>query len=81
MARASSEQALWKAAYGASFVGWGISVLALAEAQSPSAAIAPAGWYGDPYGVHRHRYWGGDRWTQHVIGHDGGQTIDTANPV
>lgn len=26
----------------------------------------PAGWYADPLGGHEHRYWDGERWTQHV---------------
>jgi hypothetical protein len=28
----------------------------------------PAGWYPDPSGQHRHRYWDGQRWTEHVDG-------------
>lgn len=27
---------------------------------------APAGWYPDPLGRHDHRYWDGERWTDHA---------------
>ena len=28
--------------------------------------MAPEGWYPDPHGDHEHRYWDGQRWTEHV---------------
>lgn len=40
-----------------------------ADAGSPPA-IAPGGWYDDPTGRHRHRFWDGGRWTSYV--HDDG---------
>ena len=38
-----------------------------------------AGWYPDPSGRNEHRYWDGQRWTEHVASH-GRQTTD-ASPV
>jgi len=32
----------------------------------PAAAAAPAGWYADPYGQARVRWWDGTRWTEHA---------------
>lgn len=32
----------------------------------PPPAVAPAGWYPDPSGVHRLRYWDGRTWTEHI---------------
>lgn len=26
-----------------------------------------AGWYDDPGGIHRSRYWDGEKWTNHVV--------------
>lgn len=42
-----------------------------AHALTPEAAAAappmpPAGWYADPHGQHRVRYWDGQQWTEHV---------------
>jgi hypothetical protein len=31
---------------------------------------SPAAWHPDPSGAHEHRYWDGERWTEHVA--DGG---------
>lgn len=45
---------------------------AAVPAAGPSAAPAaptaspPAGWYGDPHGKDRLRYWDGARWTEHT---------------
>jgi len=39
---------------------------------APGATSPPAGWYADPSGRHRHRYWSGSAWTEHV--HDEGPT-------
>lgn len=36
----------------------------------------PPGWYGDPAGRHRYRYWDGTTWTAEVS--DGGPTVPTA---
>jgi len=33
---------------------------------SPAAA-PPPGWHPDPVARHEHRYWDGDRWTEHVV--------------
>ena len=44
-------------------------------------AAPPGGWYPDPSGRHRHRYWDGQRWTAHV--HDDGDAtaVDPLEPV
>ena len=31
-----------------------------------AARVAPAGWFADPLGEHRLRYWNGEQWTDHV---------------
>jgi uncharacterized RDD family membrane protein YckC len=36
-------------------------------APAPPAAGPPAGWYADPHGQARLRYWDGQRWTEHTI--------------
>lgn len=28
--------------------------------------VAPPGWAADPFGRHEHRYWDGNRWTEHI---------------
>ena len=35
-------------------------------ASAPAESLPPAGWYADPYGQARLRYWDGDLWTPHV---------------
>ena len=37
------------------------------------------GWWPDPYGRHKHRYYDGFRWTDHVSD-DGVQSVDPATP-
>jgi hypothetical protein len=32
----------------------------------PTPAVAPAGWFPDPHGQHRLRYWDGTIWTDHI---------------
>lgn len=42
-------------------------VAAAPPANAPAApAVAPAGWYPDPSGAHRLRYWDGRTWTEHI---------------
>ncbi len=38
----------------------------LRDNRASLAAIADAGWYHDPYEVHKLRYYDGDEWTGHV---------------
>jgi len=33
----------------------------------PPGAAPPPGWHPDPVARHEHRYWDGDRWTEHVV--------------
>jgi len=40
------------------------------EPPLPHAPVVPAGWFADPSGRHRGRYWDGVRWSEHVD--DGG---------
>lgn len=35
---------------------------------TPTAVLPPAGWYPDPAGTARDRYWSGDQWTHDVRG-------------
>jgi putative membrane protein len=48
----------------------------------PTTALSPSspagGWYPDPTGRHRHRYWDGQKWTGHV--HDDGEAT-TVDPI
>jgi hypothetical protein len=37
-----------------------------AAATPPPPAVAPAGWFPDPSGTHRLRYWDGQAWTEHI---------------
>lgn len=41
-------------------------VSTVAVSRAVTDVVAPAGWYADPVGGHQHRYWDGDRWTDHV---------------
>ena len=52
-----------------------------APAPPAGAAFPPSGWYPDPSGRHRHRFWDGRRWSEHV--HDEGDTtaVDPLEPV
>jgi len=36
-----------------------------ASVQAPARTTPPAGWYRDPHGTSRLRYWNGVAWTQH----------------
>jgi hypothetical protein len=45
----------------------------------PPTAGPPAGWYADPTGRATHRYWDGERWTDHVA-RDGVTSVDPLNP-
>jgi hypothetical protein len=38
----------------------------LGAGDPPSAPSPPPGWYDDPSGSHRWRWWDGNRWTQHA---------------
>ncbi len=40
-------------------------------------STTPAGWYADPTGRSEHRYWDGNRWTEHVSS----RGIPTTDPV
>ena len=46
-----------------------------------ATGLPPGGWYGDPSGRHRHRYWDGSGWTSWV--HDEGQltAVDPLEPA
>jgi hypothetical protein len=37
-----------------------------APVAQPPPAVAPAGWFPDPSGTHRLRYWDGRAWTEHI---------------
>jgi hypothetical protein len=39
--------------------------MAMSESAAAAAAMAPAGWYADPYGRDGQRYWDGSTWTAH----------------
>lgn len=43
-------------------------VIGQAAAHSPSATVPAAGWYADPSGVARLRFWSGSDWTEAVQG-------------
>ncbi len=42
------------------------SVMPGAGVPAPAPTAVPAGWFPDPGGEHRLRYWDGTQWTQHV---------------
>ena len=51
---------------GGGAAGGGSGTAATVGAAVPGAVAAGPGWYGDPYGHARLRYWDGGRWTEHT---------------
>jgi hypothetical protein len=51
---------------GGGAAGGGSGTAATGGAAVPGAVAAGPGWYGDPYGHARLRYWDGGRWTEHT---------------
>jgi putative membrane protein len=46
------------------------------EPATAASALPPAGWFDDPSGRHRWRYWDGERWGEHVS-NGGTATVET----
>lgn len=45
--------------------------------EEQATVSSPAAWHPDPTGRHEHRYWDGDRWTEHVAD----QGVATTDPL
>jgi hypothetical protein len=57
----------WVGAAGSLIIA-GAGVVALRAASTGTDTLPPAGWYTDPSGEARLRYWSGSFWTEHTTG-------------
>jgi hypothetical protein len=46
--------------------GSGTAAMPSAPAAPSAPLLPPPGWHADPYGVHRWRWWDGQRWTEQI---------------